>query len=1071
MIDNPTAAWLADLARESLAVSGVEQITDAQLDAVSFIGLGGDSLRAFSLIGSAAARGVRLRVADLLADVPLGQVLQRAATAQPVDGTVGAARPAVRSGDPVPTASVSSMQEGLWLGNRILGDAPYCLVFACHLTGELQPTLLEQAIRQTARRHDGLRTVFPISGGRVTRQVTDLEPTLERLPYDSVAALAEQVRREPFALARRPPIRFALTSSGPQRHALVLAVHHILLDGWSIALVLREIFARYDALVTGERYEPGPSVPADAYDGWLRQRRAEGAVAGQLAFWKHQLDGVPESLELPSNKLRAPLRDARGARVPVDLGPELTGRVRAAAATAGITTTAFMLAALGLTVARHTDVERLVIGMPVAGRPPELAELVGLTVNLLPVRVDVRPDASVADHLSTVHRSLVASLDNDAVPFAEIVDALGVVSSARQHPLAQIAFGVHHDVVPAAIPSRFLDIEVEEGHGGGSQYDLELFLNRAEPTLAGHLEYATDVWDARDAAGFLAGWTAALAALAGDPGARLDSIRCIGAEGRARLDALAVGGVDEASDRAGSLDDWFRAQVARTPDAPAVRDGAVTLSYAELDRAVTRQADALRQAGVAVGDRVLVACPPSVAEVVAVLGVVRTGAAYCGLDRQAPAARIAQILGTLRPRAVLGADADSPATRVGARLVPTWHPDWSATRATDAAAAEDAVGADADGVQADPATRLAYVAFTSGSTGGPKGVCVPHRGVQRLVTGLPRYAPLGPGDRVLRMSPLSFDASTLEIWGALLTGAAVEIGPADLGDPGELGRFVSERGITAAWFTAGLFRLLVDFALDRLGGLRVLLTGGDVVSAAHVRAVLDRHPGLTVVNGYGPTENTTFTTVHPMRSAAEVDDPVPIGRPVAGTGIHILDAHQREVPPGAVGELYTSGVGLAAGYLDDPERTAAAFGRFCPDLPERLYRTGDLVRLAADGTVRFLGRRDHQVKVRGFRIELDEIRSAVLRAAGGGVADCLVLTAGRDSSDKQLVAAVVPAAGAPRPDPAALIGELGAVLPAYMVPRKWAVLSELPVTPNGKIDRDAIVRLAATPAHSSARQS
>ncbi|AUH44427.1 non-ribosomal peptide synthetase [Streptomyces sp. CMB-StM0423] len=1061
MTGHPQPAWLADLARTSLSVSGAEYISDAQLATTTFIGLGGDSLRALSIIGNAAKRGVRLRFADLLADVPLALVLDKALAGQPADGPRAAARPAEQPEGPVPADSASSMQEGLWLGNRILGDAPYRLVFACHLTGGLRPDLLERAIRQTARRHDGLRTVFPVPGGRITRKVTDVEPTLEHLPYGSVGALAEQMGGEPFDLARHPPIRFALASAGARRHVLVLAAHHILLDGWSVALVLREIFARYDALAAGEEYAPGPAVQADTHDTLLRRQRTEGVHAVQLDFWKRQLDGVPHSLELPSNKPRAPRRDTRGTRAPVDLCRELTGRVRSAAASAGITTTAFMLAALGLTAARHADVEQLVVGMPVAGRPPELAELVGLTVNLLPVRVDVPPDAVVADYLAAVHQSLVASLDNDAVPFADIVHSLGIVSSARQHPLVQIALGVHHDVVPAAIPSRFLDIAVEEGHGGGSQYDLELFLDRAEPTLAGHLEYATGVWDARDAAGFVAGWREALSALSDDPGARLGSIRCVDAAGRARLAALASGAADEADDGAGSLDDRFRAQVARTPDAPAVREGDVTLSYADLDRTVSTQADFLRQAGVHPGDRVLVACPPSVAEVVAVLGVVRSGAAYCGLDSQAPAARTERILKILRPRAVLGAGGESLAARAGGRAVPTWQPDWR-------------TGPPADDVQpepAGPAEQLAYVAFTSGSTGGPKGVCVPHRGVQRLVAGLSRYAAVGPGDRVLRMSPLSFDASTLEIWGALLTGATVEIGPDDLADPNDLGLFLSDRGVTVAWFTAGLFRLLVDFALDRLGGLRTLLTGGDVVSATHVRAVLDRHPGLAVVNGYGPTENTTFTTVHRMLRAADVADPVPIGRPVAGTGIHILDARHREVPPGAVGELYASGAGLAAGYLGDPERTAAAFGEFCPDLPYRLYRTGDLVRLDADGNVRFLGRRDHQVKVRGFRIEPDEVRSAVISASAGGVADCLVLAAGSDSADKQLVAAVVPAAGAAKPDLAALVEELGAVLPAYMVPRKWTVLSTLPVTPNGKIDREAIVRRAATPAGPGVQQS
>jgi amino acid adenylation domain-containing protein len=1026
--DLPTAAArLFDLARETLTVPGAEQVTDAQIATTSFIRLGGDSLRALRLVGNAARRlDVPLRVADLLADISLGEVLGIAAAAR--TGPAGP-MPVPQSGETGQAMPVSPMQEGLWLGNQILGSAPYCLVIYCHVTGDLRPDLLARAIAQTGRRHDGLRTVFQASGGHVSRLVTECALTLERIPFTT--GIAERLRREPFDVARYPPIRLALASANSRRHVLVLAVHHILLDGWSIALTLREIFARYDALAAGEGYDPGPATPAGAHEAWQQQLRARGVLSGQLAFWQRRLDGVPELLELPSNKPRPPVRDAAGARLPVDLGPELTGNVHAAARSAGITTTAFMLAALGLTTARYTDAERLVIGMPTAGRPPELSELVGVTVNLLPVRIDIPQDISVREYLRMVQESLSVSLDHDAVPFSEITQARNVVRSARQHPLVQVAFGMHHNVLPATIPSRFAEIRLEEGYGGGSQFDLDLLISRSEPTLSGQLEYSTAIWDERDAAGFLASLTAGITSLAAASDAKLSSVRCIGAEGRSQLAALAAHPGESSS---GSLDDWFRAQVARTPDAPAVRDGGTVLSYAELDQAATVQADLLRQAGVTAGAKVLIACPVSAAEVVAVLGVIRSGAAYCGLDRDAPPARMGQILATLRPSAVIGEDG----------------------RTRESAGRADPAGPD----------RLAYIAFTSGSTGGPKGVCVPHRGVQRLVAGLPRYAPIGPGDRVLRMSPLSFDASTLEIWGALLTGAALEIGPNSVADPHELGQFISDRQITMAWFTSGLFRLLADFAADRLGGLRLLLTGGDVVPAAHVRAMLDRYPGLTVINGYGPTENTTFSTVYPMTSSDEVDEPVPIGAPVAGTGICILDSHNRMVPPGAIGELCTTGAGLAAGYLDDPERTAAVFGEFCPEMPERLYRTGDLVRLDAAGRVRFLGRRDHQVKVRGFRIELDEIRSAIMSSPAVGVLDCLVLAAGQDSSNKQLIAAVVPAAGAAELDLTGLAGDLAGdlagKLPAYMVPRMWAVLSELPVTHNGKIDRDTIVRRAVT---------
>jgi amino acid adenylation domain-containing protein len=1056
-VDGPVAGRLRELARETLSTPGLAAVGEERLAEASFVRLGGDSLAALTLAGRAECElGVRLRVSDLLSDTPLGRVVDAAAA--PGSDTVmpDAATPSLPTGsdggaEPTP---VSPLQEGMWLADTILGARPYSLLFTCHLAGALDAELLDQAVAQTVRRHDGLRTIFPVSAGRVARVVSAVGPGLDRAPVDAaddrafdehVQDVARQLGAQPYDLRRVLPVRFTLVTAGTDRHALILAVHHILLDGWSIALVLREIVARYDALVDGGAL-PGdgtPPVSAAAYDDRLARLRARGVLAEQKAFWQDRLADVPDALELPSAVARAPMRSAAGARLPVDLGAELTGAVRSAASAVGVTSTAFVLAALALSLARLTGVERLAIGMPVAGRPPELAELVGVTVNLLPVRVDVAGQHSVRDYLRSVQDSLSASLDHEAAPFADIVQALGVESSARRHPLVQVAFGVHHDVVPARIASRHLEVRVEEGHAGGSQFDLELFLNRSEPTLAGHVEYATDVWDAADAAGFVDSLRATLASLAADPDVPTGQLRAIGPDGRRRLAELAAGSAGPAGNAdVASLDDRFRAQVAREPDAPAVRDGDLALSYSALDGAVDLQAQRLRRAGVGVGDTVLIACQLGAAEIVAVLAAARVGAAYCGLDRQAPRARVAQLVATLRPAAVVGAavaGCDPPA-------VPAWRP----------GAAQDAVEhvAAAPSFPADGA--IAYVAFTSGSTGGPKGVCVPPRAVLRLVAGLDAYAPVGPGDRVLRLAPLSFDASTLEIWGALLRGAALEIGPDPLPAPAELGRFLADRRITFAWLTSGLFRLVVDFAADELGGLRWLLTGGDVVSAAHVRALLERWPGLTVVNGYGPTENTTFTTVHPMTDPDEVDDAVPIGRPVYGTGVHVVDADGRLAPPGAIGELYASGSGLATGYLRDPERTASVFGWFCPDVPERVYRTGDLVRLDSRGLLRFLGRRDGQVKLRGYRVELDEIRAAIAR--GPDVRDCLVLVSGQDSASRRLVAVVV--ASQPEVTADDLARRLSAELPSYLVPGLWAMLPELPVTANGKIDREAILRHA-----------
>ena len=436
------------------------------------------------------------------------------------------------------------------------------------------------------------------------------------------------------------------------------------------------------------------------------------------------------------------------------------------------------------------------------------------------------------------------------------------------------------------------------------------------------------------------------------------------------------------------------------------------------------------------------------------LGTVSAGAAYVGVDLSQPDAHIAKLVAKVRPTAALAAPADAQRMLShGVPAVETWNPGW----------------APGDGdVPLPPASpgRLAYVAFTSGSGGQPKGVAVPHRAVIRLVHQA-GFLRLSPGERVLRLSPLAFDASTLELWGALLNGAVLEVCEPGILSPSELGAFLVDREITHAWLTSGLFRLVVDFAPDSLAGLRHLLTGGDVVPHEHVARALTRNPGLVITNGYGPTENTTFTTVYSVTRPEDVDGPLPIGTPVPGTRVYVLDERGRQVPLGATGELYAGGEGLADGYFGDEAETARYFGYFCPEIPERLYRTGDMVRIDRRGRLCFLGRADDQVKVRGYRIELSAISAAL--TACPGVQDAIVTVTEGDSAGKRIVAAVVLAPGATT-SPAELRDRLAVILPPYMVPALWAVVDRMPVTANGKVDRRALAALAG-PAGKSARSA
>ena len=493
------------------------------------------------------------------------------------------------------------------------------------------------------------------------------------------------------------------------------------------------------------------------------------------------------------------------------------------------------------------------------------------------------------------------------------------------------------------------------------------------------------------------------------------------------------------------------AEVAATrADAVAVRDGDRELTFGELVHRVDALACDLAAAGVGPGSVVVVEVPRSWREAVAVLAVLRAGASYTAVDGAAPEARAAAILAACSPAAVLGE---------GSRATLLADLADCALVASDGADTGDAARA-AVGLPSlprDPAST-AYIAFTSGSTGEPKGVVVPHRAVTRLALGAPEYAAHGAGQRYLRLAPLAFDASTFELFVPLTTGATIEVHPPGPVAPLELAAFLRDRQVTVAWLTAGLFRLVAKEAPHGFDTLTQLITGGDVVPADQVRSVLGRRAGdLVVTNGYGPTESTTFATTCSVRDAADLGDTMSIGRPVGGTRVLVVDADLAPVAQGAAGELLVAGSGLATRYLGRPDADAAAFVT-PPGLDERYYRTGDQVRW--DGTrLTFLGRTDRQVKIRGHRVELTEVESA-LRALPG-VSDAAAAY-GPLGDQPTLVAAVVPADPAEQVDPDRLRAGLGAVLPGYMVPARVVVVPALPLTANGKVDLDAVLAAATS---------
>ncbi|MEW2625546.1 amino acid adenylation domain-containing protein [Streptomyces sp. NPDC048106] len=1047
---------------EELALSVLPGEADTTaLAELSFVRLGGDSLRAMHLVSLAEEKlGVALPLGRLLADEPLCAVLADAARAEPGPAPRAgehrpAAGPAPAEGHPSPgepaasKGRLSHAQQGMWLTERAVGGSPYNLVFVAFAEGPLRRDLLAGAVASVVRRHENLRTRIVDVDGRADRQVDEgFTPGLDELVYDAerdgafepfVRSTAAREGRVVFDLAEAPPLRFLYAADGNGRHALVLIAHHLLLDGWSVGLLLRELLDAYD-------HPDRPLAPAPRFQSLLdhQERLADsGEWDRQAAFWEGHLAGVPTVLEMPTDRQRPTLQDPSGTRAPFDLGAQATAAITARAGECGVTPFALLLGGYALTLSRYTGARRLLIGVPLAGRTtPELRELVAVTGNLVPVRIDIDDDHGIGDYLRAVQRSLALSLEHGSLPIDALVTRLGLGGSTSRHPLVQFSFGMHDQLVPRRLATRDLAVRIEELHGGGSQFDATLFVSDSDPSFAGSLEYATGAWLPAEAEAFLADFGEAVERLAQDPAEEiLEDVRAVSAPQRARLERL---NRTEQPYPPGTIEELFLAQVERRPSATAVREGEHTLTYAELAKAAARQAALLHAVGVRPGDTVAITLDRSVAEVVAVLGTLWAGASYLGMDPALPASRVDRMFERVKPAAVV-ARPGTELGRLGELGLPLVEP-WPA--GADGAAVRP-VG------ESDPG-RVAYLGFTSGSTGTPKGVRVPHRGVARLVHDV-RFLRLGPGERMLRLASLGFDASTLEIWGPLLSGAAIEILPAGLPTPAEIGDFLRRRGVTVCWLTSGLFRLVADFAPEGFAGVRHVMTGGDVVPARQVAGLLERHPHLLVTNGYGPTENTVFSTVHTVGRAEDVEDPLPIGAPVPRSSVHILDERGRLLPPGAAGELYVGGDGLAVDYAGDPAGTKERFGHFSADVPERLYRTGDLGRLDARDRVEFLGRVDDQVKIRGFRIEPGEIAAALREHPG--VRDAAVVVTDDGGVSRQLLAVCVPESAAGAPSPAELGAFLDQRLPAYMVPGLWAIVDQIPVTANGKTDRARLAGL------------
>jgi aspartate racemase len=958
---------------------------------------------------------------------------------------------------------LSFYQQGLWVLSQLLPDTSlYHVPKGLRLTGELNVTALNRALNHLVMRHESLRTSFAVTDG-VPAQVVAEDVTLD-LPLVDLSHVAAAERdatvhrmlaadaRRPFDLANGPLIRSSLYRLQETEHILLVTLHHIVTDGWSMGIFERELSALYEAFAKGEP-SPLPElvVQYPDYALWHRDWFAKEGYESQLAYWKNVFKTQPPVLELPADHPRPAIQAHtvfRGVKRKLSLSRELTRKLKALCQKEESTLFMLLLGAYQTLLHRYTGEDDIVVGSPIAGRClAETEQLIGLFINALALRVDLSGDPTFSELIRRVKEVALGAYAHQDLPFEMLVKEVQPGRSLAHNPLFQVMFVLQSD--PTTVrPVGDLQMSHVQVENIAANFDLTLDVVERDGQLECMFECNADLFDEDRITRLLGHFNNLLEGIAADPQQRLSQLPLISESERRQL-------LVEWTDTArpypanNSVQELFEEQVALAPDAVALNFGDERLSYRELNERANQLAHYLISQNLRPESRIGVCFERSPELIVSLLAILKVGGAYVPLDPGYPSARLAFMM----------EDAEVGTLITQQSLLD--HFSDSTTRAVCFDELDLANELSSNPTCAGNGDSLAYVMYTSGSTGKPKGVAVTHRNIVRLVKNT-NYARLASDEVFLQFAPISFDASTFEIWGSLLNGARLALMPGGAASLDELGVALKKHQVTTLWLTAGLFHLMVDTHLDDLKGLRQLLAGGDVLSVPHVKRVLQELPDCRLINGYGPTENTTFTCCFPITEAG-VNGSVPIGRAISNTSVYVLDRHRNPSPIGIPGELYVGGDGLARGYLNRPALTAEKFIRGPLGVRDTLYRTGDLVRYRKDGELEFLGRIDGQVKVRGYRIELGEIETVL--GEHQAIREAAVITR-KDQGDKHLAAFVVP-----RDDTGVTAEELrsflGQRLPGHMVPSAITVLPKLPLSANGKVDKAA---LAAIKTNSSERQ-
>jgi amino acid adenylation domain-containing protein len=942
-------------------------------------------------------------------------------------------------------------QERLWLLHQLdPTSTAYHVAGGVRLRGALDVDALRRAVNGIVARHEVLRTTFELAGGGELAQVVhpDLALDLPVVDTDRPAERGAAFVREPFDLAAGPLLRCLVLRVGPDDHHLIMVVHHIAADGWSLAVLLREAGALYQSFHSGSDVDL-PELPVQYADwaSWQRDQLGGPLLTEQLGYWAKRLEGVAP-LELLADRPRTAPRTSRGLLTPVRVPGPTAARVRELAQELEATPFMLLLAAFVAVLSRWTGQRDVVVGVPVAGRTlPEVEALVGFFVNTLPLRVDLSGVPSFADLVGRVREVCLGGYAHADVPFEKLVEAVNADRSGGRGPLIQVMLALRDVPMPDWGGIGDLTVTPFELPVSDAQFDLSLQLSEAaDGGWSGTASSSADLFDPATPAALVTAWEVLLAGAVADPDRPVSTLAIQDAGRRAYLvERLSGAGRDPVG--RGLLHELFERQVDATPDAVAVVFAGTEVTYADLDRRANALAWHLRALGVGPDDLVGVCLPRSVELVVALLAVLKAGAAYVPLDPSYPRERLVFMVSDAAAGTVLTrSDALDAVAGTSARVL-----------------CLDTVDLSGESENRPPTTvtdaNLAYVIYTSGSTGAPKGAMNSHGGVTNRILWMQRHFGLTPGEGVLQKTPLSFDVSGWEVHWPLATGGRMVLAdPEGHRDPGYLVGLIRQQRVTTVHFVPSMLQVFLAHpgAGECAEVLRRVVCSGEELSPAGAARFAEVLPGVGLHNLYGPTEAAIDVSAHECVPGAELAR-VPIGLPIDGARLYVLDGHLEPCPVGVPGELFIGGVAVARGYHRRPALTAQ---RFVPDPfgppSGRLYRTGDQARMRGDGAVEFLGRLDHQVKIRGVRVELGEIELALL--SHPGVAEAVVTTY-LDVAGRHQLAAYLTRPGQDARDEGAeefsdqLRRHLRGKLPEAMVPAAYTIVDSFPLSPSGKLDR------------------